>query len=332
MSAPVVTVLLAVRDAAQHIDAVVENILSQAFADLELLVVDDGSADTTRARLKGVRDARVRVLEQPRLGLTAALSRGVSEARGEFVARQDADDRSHPDRLAKQVALLRARPEVALVGTGVRVVDSSRRLLGDYVYPTAHKAIMRALFDLSNPLPHTSIMFRRREVAACGGYRGRFLKSQEYDLFLRVGERHQLATIADPLCELEHSMTSMTGAAADGEQFEYGVLGLVAAVIRRNGWPDPLDAPDGDRFHQRYREWYRTSELPAAFRSRLLRRAARLSWAEARPFAALRHAARSVIVDPWWARDELVPWATPRAALVATRWATAHRPMPHGRG
>lgn len=323
MTNPLLSVLLPVHNAAEECERALDSVLAQEFSDFELIIVNDGSDDETPRRLKAVTDSRVRIIEQPHEGLTAALCRGLNESRGLLVARQDADDWSRPDRFARQVAYLNEHRSVAVVGSGVRVVDSSGRSLGEYAYPTEHEPLVRELFRFVNPLPHTTIMFRRREILECGGYRRRFLKSQEYDLFLRVSERYRLGSISEPLCDLQHSMTSLTASDGDGQQFEYCVLGFIAAAIRRDGRADPLDAPDADRFAERYRQWYRESHYPPTFRSRLLRRAARLEWADSRPAEATLALARSLWLDPWWPGERVGVVAPERIAARAIRWARA---------
>src|SRR5437762_180743 len=191
--APSVSVVLAVHNGGRYLCNAIKSILVQDFQNFELLVVDDGSSDETADLLASVADSRVRVLRQEKcLGLTASLRWAMDEARGEFVARLDADDEARPDRLTKQVAYLEARPEVALVGSGVTLVDDDGAVVGVHLYPRHHEGLVRALERLLNPLPHSTIMFRREAVMATGGYRRYFAKAQDYDLVIRLSERHRL--------------------------------------------------------------------------------------------------------------------------------------------
>src|SRR3979490_879766 len=107
-----------VRNGAAHLQSAVDSILAQTFTDFEFLIIDDGSTDATAEILRSLRDPRVRVVTHPQnRGLVPTLNEGLQLARGEFVARQDHDDLSYPDRLAKQVAHLRAHPDCVLLGT-----------------------------------------------------------------------------------------------------------------------------------------------------------------------------------------------------------------------
>src|SRR5262245_28004345 len=106
-----------------------ESILRQTLSSIELLVIDDGSTDGTAAIAEELAagDSRVRVLHRAHEGLSPALNAGIAAARGEYVARMDADDVSVPDRLQKQVAFLDAHPACVAVGGWIEVVDEAGR-------------------------------------------------------------------------------------------------------------------------------------------------------------------------------------------------------------
>lgn len=298
---PRVTVLMAVHNGGWCVAEAIGSILAQNFTDFEFLIVDDGSTDDTQPVLASFKDTRIRVLSQERQGLTRSLARGLAFARGLYVARQDADDSSRPDRLGKQVAYLEAHPEAVLVGSGATMVNEHGGMLRDYLYPTEHEEIVRELDRLVSPLPHTTIMFRLQEVLRCGGYREVFAKAQDYDLYLRLAERYHLSCLPEPLCRLRYSMTSLTSEDGIGLQFQYAVLALITALVRRQRGVDPLDLPDRDSFLRSFRDWYRSSPYPDIFRSRQLRRRARLEWEEGRVLEAVRCGLQAVYVDPAWA-------------------------------
>lgn len=199
---PRVTVLMAVHNGLPWVREAVDSVLEQTFTDFELLVVDDASTDTTLAALESYDDPRIRILRNERnIGQVPSLNRGLTEARGAYVARLDADDRMLPGRLARQVAVLDVEPSVALVGTWMDVVDETGRLwaelrghVGDfaeYVY-----AILRDRY----PFAHPSIMFRREIVLALGGYDETLAPSEDKDLFRRLAlARQDARSIDEPL-------------------------------------------------------------------------------------------------------------------------------------
>lgn len=191
--APVVSVLLPVFNGAATVRHAIASLRAQTFADWEMLVVDDGSTDGTRDIVAEIarEDRRVRTIVRPHEGLVAALNAGLAEARGEFVARMDADDESHPDRLAEQVALLRRgrAGEIGVAGCLVEFVGN-RATNGGYAL---HVDWSNALVTpeqialnrfVESPLAHPSVMFRRELVNRLGGYRaGEF--PEDYELWLR---------------------------------------------------------------------------------------------------------------------------------------------------
>lgn len=186
---PSVTVLLAVKDGAATIGQALASVLGQTFRDLELVVVDDGSTDATPDRLAAVDDARLRVLRnEASAGLASALNRGLDQARGRYVARLDADDVAFPGRLAAQVAVLEARPRLALLGTATIELEASGRLGALHVPPIGVNAVRwHALFGA--PVFHPTVMLDREALDRHGlRYDPTFEESEDYDLWSRLLE------------------------------------------------------------------------------------------------------------------------------------------------
>ncbi len=204
---PVVTVLLSVRNGLPYLPEAVASVLAQTFADFEFIILDDASTDGTADYLRSVSNARVRVISlAENIGLTAALNVGLREARGEFIARHDADDLSHPQRLREQVAFLRANPACAVVGSQARLVDVRGRSLGKKNFPLSHRSICFAhLFD--NAFAHSAVTFRRASV---GAYDEAWAASQDYELWSRVSERYALANLPQRLVTLRVLESSIT--------------------------------------------------------------------------------------------------------------------------
>ncbi|MCX7819971.1 MAG: glycosyltransferase [Kiritimatiellae bacterium] len=189
---PRVSVLMPCRNARSTIERAVESLRRQTLADFEVVVVDDGSTDGTGAWLREYarRDHRFRVMRsKSRPGLVAALNEGLSRCRAPYVARMDADDIAHPRRLELQAAFLDAHPEVAVVAARVRAAGDPpgpgwRRYVSWVNRPLHHGAIVRNLL-IESPLPHPSVMVRRRWYQRVGGYR-EFDGPEDYDLWLRM--------------------------------------------------------------------------------------------------------------------------------------------------
>src|SRR4051794_29608800 len=120
---PKVTVLLAVYNGERYLREAIDSILGQTFQDFEFLIINDGSTDSTREIILSYHDPRIRLVDnEDNIGQTRSLNRGLALAAGQFVARQDADDISEPERLASQVAFLEIHPEVVLLGTWYRKI------------------------------------------------------------------------------------------------------------------------------------------------------------------------------------------------------------------
>jgi glycosyltransferase involved in cell wall biosynthesis len=186
-----------VHNGGEHLREAVESILCQSHAELELLVIDDGSTDGTAAYLDGLEDPRVRVLHQPNRGLVATLNLGLAEASHELVARMDADDVSAPDRLERQVRFLTDHPEVAAVGCCYGMMTEDGRAVGTVHVAGCWRYLQRQLY-FRNVLPHGAMMLRRSAVLAAGGYRD-VGPAEDYDLWLRLATRHELGNVPDIL-------------------------------------------------------------------------------------------------------------------------------------
>lgn len=168
---PKVSVVSSVYNGMAYLDRAIPGILGQTFTDFEFIIVDDGSSDGTLDELRALerREARVRVFAPGRMGPAAAYNYGVTQAHGEYVARQDFDDRSYPDRLRHQVALLDAQPSVGVVGGYYVLVDERRDERYVRMPPTGHLAV-RAAMAKGVPIAHTLATFRRTAWVDAGGY------------------------------------------------------------------------------------------------------------------------------------------------------------------
>jgi len=142
MTTPLLTIGLPVYNARPYLEDALRSILAQTFQDWELIAYDDGSTDGSGEYLARVRDPRVRVLgEKANRGLATGLNLIHAEARGRYIARMDADDLMHPERLARQVAFLESRGEVDVVGTGLVSVGRELEPRGARIFPGEHEAI-----------------------------------------------------------------------------------------------------------------------------------------------------------------------------------------------
>jgi hypothetical protein len=190
---------------------------AQTYADFEVVAVDDGSRDATGVLLDAwaARDARIRVLHTAARGIVPALETARAAATGELLARMDADDRAYPERFARQMALLDARPDLAVCGTRVRYVprrtlrDGARRYERWINALVGPEDIAREIF-VECPMPHPTLMIRGAVLAAVGGYRDPGWP-EDYDLVLRLwGGGHRLGKVDAVLLDWRESANRLS--------------------------------------------------------------------------------------------------------------------------
>lgn len=192
---PHISILLPVRNGAATLPEALESIACQSCTDYEVIAVNDASDDATVDILQQYRrrDARLRLVDNPEPGLVNALNLGLKQARGELIARMDADDRMHPQRLQQQRDWLQTHPGHDVVGCRVdlfpaEAVRSGMRHYVDWLNRCLTPAQIHQDIYLESPLAHPSVMFRRRAVLAHGGYRnGDF--PEDYELWLRLHQQ-----------------------------------------------------------------------------------------------------------------------------------------------
>jgi glycosyltransferase involved in cell wall biosynthesis len=197
MKSKKVSVVMCVRDGAKTVSEAIRSILGQTFCQFEFIILDDGSSDETAKIVESYRekDDRIIFISQPNRGLTRSLNSAISRAQGEFIARQDADDLSCPDRLEKQVEFLERNPEIALLGTNCYNDDGVSRFEGRFL---DFGEINRAVY-LHNPFAHSSAMFRLSAFNEIGGYDENFDTSQDFELWMRFAKSGPIAMLPEAL-------------------------------------------------------------------------------------------------------------------------------------
>lgn len=240
-AAPAVSVLMPVRDGERFIAEAVESVLSGTFADLELLVLDDGSSDSTPQILERLAGADPRLIvhrRDPGRNLAEVLNAVAQLSRAPLLARLDADDVSLSDRLQLQTEFLTAHPEVALLGGQALLIDEGGREFGRAEYPTGNAELQVALRE-RNPFVHSAVAMRRQAFEAVGGYRTEFDHAEDLDLWLRLATGREIANLPDPVVKYRMHGAQQTLRKQD-EQALFSIAARSSARARAAGEPDPV--------------------------------------------------------------------------------------------
>lgn len=162
---PLVSVVMPVYNSQAYITEAVESILNQTYSNIEVVIVDDHSTDTTWkivSALAKKHPQKITAFRQPQnAGPTQATNRAIRHAQGSYIAIMDSDDVSHPERIAAQVAFLEKNPEVVVVGTQATVINQDGEVIGSKQFPTDHEAIYQAYGEV-HPIVHPSVMINRK--------------------------------------------------------------------------------------------------------------------------------------------------------------------------
>jgi glycosyltransferase involved in cell wall biosynthesis len=222
-------------NAESYVAEAVESILAQTFRDFEFLIIDDGSTDGSLAILRRYekQDARIRLISRPNTGYVVALNEMLALAKGELIARMDADDISLPERFALQTRFLASNPGVGAVGGEVEIIDPDGASLCMYGCPTSHDAIdARHMAGHGGAIAHPAAMMRREVLREAGGYRVDYWPAEDLDLFLRLAEVAGLANVEEVVLQYRQHVAA-TGFKHRQAQVEAARRAVADAYARR---------------------------------------------------------------------------------------------------
>jgi len=204
---------MAVKNGGDLVAGAIQSLLDQTYSDFELIIINDGSTDATLEVLAQFNDSRILVVSQENQGLAKSLNRGISLARGRYIARQDHDDLSLPERLEKQLAFMQTHPLCGLLGTGSQIWTLEGPT-GRYHDHPCDPGILA--FDLlfNNPFVHTSWMLRKEviEVVGCYTTNPKREPPEDYELVSRIARQFDVANLPERLVvyrEMQNSMSSL---------------------------------------------------------------------------------------------------------------------------
>ncbi len=250
-----ISVVMPVFNGERFLDEAVESVLRQSFDDFELIIVDDGSSDRTPDILRrfAEKDRRLRVVTQPNGGIVSALNRGVAEAEGEFVARMDADDVSHPSRLSRQYAAIRADPSVVVLGGACEVIDETGASLGVRRFPTDGVDTARRILGGTSTIAHPTVIIRKEALERAGGYRERFRHAEDVDLWLRLSRLGTIRSLGEVVLSLRKHGSNVSLLEGGRRQLRAGLAARICYLRQTLGADDLGDAPEAA--WQRFATW-----------------------------------------------------------------------------
>ena len=213
---PKVTVLMPVYNGEQYLREAIDSILWQTFQDFEFLIIDDGSSDNSMDIINSYQDTRIILVKnESNLGLVLTLNKGLSLAKGEYIARMDADDVSFCDRLEKQVDFLESHSDVCLLGTNAQIINSEGHLQGLCKVVSGNELIKWQMC-FTCPFIHPSVIFRSKIISKVDGYTSQAIKGREkysgedYDLWRKISKISQVDNLQNTLIYLRKHNSNLT--------------------------------------------------------------------------------------------------------------------------
>lgn len=235
---PRVSVIMGVYNTKKYVSQAIDSILKQTYVDFEFIIIDDKSNDGVSDILRkyAKKDKRIRLYHNKQnLGLTKNLNVGLKKARGEYIARMDADDVALPKRFAEEVRFLDAHPEIALVGTWADVINKDNKVIGEIKYAPDHKTIRRNMTERSQII-HPSVMFRKSIIRKVGVYDPNLRTAQDYEYFARIMSQFQVANIPKKLMQYRWDFAQNEGFKKNRQQEINGWVGRWRMFTKYH-WP-----------------------------------------------------------------------------------------------
>ena len=184
---PKVSVILSAYNAEKFVGKSIDSVLNQTFRDFEFLIIEDNSTDKTFQIIqeKANSDNRIRLIHKEKnngfVGYVENLNRMISEAKGTYIAKFDADDIWEPNKLEKQIADIETHPDIFLLSANAYEIDENDKVIGKVIRPSDPEESARMIVK-ENPFCHPSILFRNKGYQ----YRPKMYYTEEYDLYLRM--------------------------------------------------------------------------------------------------------------------------------------------------
>jgi glycosyltransferase involved in cell wall biosynthesis len=237
-----VSVIMACHNSSAYLEEAVRSVLCQTLRDLELILIDDCSTDATGdiARHFQAQDNRVSVLTLPaQSGAAAARNAGIQAARGSWLGILDSDDVAEPTRFEKQLDLAGRDKNLVAIGSSLISIDAKGSKINEHRYPTDHDNLVKRLYSMGAFLPHSSMIYRRDVINVLEPFNPRYVRSEDYDLWLRLSVVGKFASIDKPLVKIRRHERGISHSESGRRHIILANAGIICHFLRCQGFPDP---------------------------------------------------------------------------------------------
>jgi len=201
---PAVSIIVPTYNRSAFIGEAINSVLQQTFSDFELIVIDDGSTDSTGEIVDAFKDERLVFIQQENAGRSAARNRALATARGKYIAFLDSDDTYLRDKLERQVNFMEAHPEIGMIYTSAKCIDAEGNILKNHVYVASVSGQIYRQVAFFRPVTITlpTVMLRREVLDNVGGFDEKMERFEDTDLWRRISKRYQVGALNYPTCLL----------------------------------------------------------------------------------------------------------------------------------
>ena len=246
------TVLMSVFNGEKYLKEAIESILGQTFSDFEFLIINDGSTDSSKEIILSYNDPRIRYVENEKnIGLTKSLNKGLALAQGEYIARMDADDVSLPERLEKQVNFLDSQKDIVLAGSHSDFINEDGKVFKTNKRTYTKEELYYNL-TFGNVFPHSSAMFRKKEILDMGGYDDFFKQAQDHELWFRVSRRFAIGMVEHILVRWRESKENISSKHKESQRDSSKEV-FIRCIRGLFSGPGELNADEVMCFHDVYK-------------------------------------------------------------------------------
>lgn len=306
---PTLTVLMPSYNAGAFLREAVDSVLKQSYTDFEFLIINDGSTDDTKAILATYTDPRIRVVHQENMGLVASLNKGIELAKGEYIARFDADDVCYPQRLMQQMSFLEQNPEYVLIGGEADYMTEE----GEHIFKFEFKGYtdeeIRAEQFKDCPFIHSTVVFLKKAVQDVGGYNPRAITFEDHQLWKKVSEKGKMMNMPEALIKVRFNAASATiDEKWRGEEF--------VELKQRSIKTGEVTDEDYQKLKQILKEQDVTAYKQAAYHSMLGKK---FLWNQYHPSKARQHLGKAISIMP----SKAEPYLLYLLSFLPKKWIAA---------